>query len=454
MSKKSPKDEKELEKYATGGQIAGGALGSALSGAGAGAALGSVVPGIGTAIGAIGGALVGGIGSLLGNSGSAPVTNPALSPDQLAGANSAVSHAAGNQQQLVNALGQVGGIQNQQQVYGQQQALASQLQAMSQGAGPNPALAQLNQTTGQNVANQAALMAGQRGAGANAGLIARQAAQQGAATQQQAVGQVASLRAQQQLAAIGALQQQQGMLGGLANQQVSNQMQAQSNLNSLDLAQQQNLLNANQGANAQAINQSQFNQQQTNQYLGAGLNAAGSVLGSGILGGKAPTNTSVAAAPIASGEPSLGAVPSAAPGSNVFGVSNGVFAQGGEVQPQIGSNAMLKENYSGPRSSLGKRLKAYANGGEVKALVSPGEIYLPPAKADKVMSGKANPLDGEKIPGKPAVGGAKNSYANDTVEKTLKAGGIVLPRSVTQSSNPSEAAKKFVEALKAKKSRK
>ena len=41
----------------------------------------------------------------------------------------------------------------------QGQDLANQLSEQAQGRGPNPALAQLQQTTGQNVANQAALMA-------------------------------------------------------------------------------------------------------------------------------------------------------------------------------------------------------------------------------------------------------------------------------------------------------
>ncbi len=64
------------------------------------------------------------------------------------------------QQAFLNAL-QPGGLQAAQS----QQNLLSQLGDQSQGLGPNPAMAQLNQSTGQNVANQAALMAGQRGSG-------------------------------------------------------------------------------------------------------------------------------------------------------------------------------------------------------------------------------------------------------------------------------------------------
>lgn len=96
-----------------------------------------------------------------------------------------------------------------------------------------------------------------------------------------------------------------------------------------------------------------------------------------------------------------------------------------------------------------------AHGGRVPALVSPGERYLPPKAVKEVASGKKSPMKaGEKIPGKPKVAGAKNSYANDTVPKTLKEGGIVLPRSVTQSKDPAAAAHAFVSAVLAKRPRK
>ena len=91
-----------------------------------------------------------------------------------------------------------------------------------------------------------------------------------------------------------------------------------------------------------------------------------------------------------------------------------------------------------------------AEGGKVPALVSPGEIRIHAKDVPKIAQGQKSPLDGEKIPGKPKVGGAKNSYANDTVPKTLNSGDIILPRSVTQSKNPATAAHKFVSAIMAK----
>lgn len=88
-----------------------------------------------------------------------------------------------------------------------------------------------------------------------------------------------------------------------------------------------------------------------------------------------------------------------------------------------------------------------ARGGRVPALVSPGERYLPPQAVAQVLKGKDPMKAGEKIGGTPKVGGAKNSYANDTVPKTLEEGGVVLPRTVTKSKAPSEAGRRFVEAI-------
>lgn len=110
-----------------------------------------------------------------------------------------------------------------QDIQKQQQDLANALLLRSQGQGPNPAQAALNAQTGKNITNQAALMASQRGASANPALMAKLAAQQGAATQQEAVGQGATLEAQQQIAAQQALAQQQAQMasGNVAEQNVN-----------------------------------------------------------------------------------------------------------------------------------------------------------------------------------------------------------------------------------------
>ena len=142
-----------------------------------------------------------------------------------------------SQQALLNAIQGQNGLGNQSQIY-------NQLQGVVNGTGPNPAQAQLAQATGTNVANQAALMAGQRGAGANVGLMARQAAQQGANTQQQAAGQAATLQAQQSLGALG-------QAGNLANTQAANQIAATGANTQAQQNEQSMLQNANSSMNQQ-----------------------------------------------------------------------------------------------------------------------------------------------------------------------------------------------------------
>lgn len=280
------------------------------------------------------------------------------------------------QQAFLQALGAQNGIQNQSNVF-------NQLQNVANGQGPNPAQAMLNNATGANTANQAALMAGQRGASANPALIARQAAMQGAANQQQAAGQGAAMQANQQLNALGQLQNMSG-------QQVNQQQNALAQLQNASSA-GLNTATGAQNATNQINSQAQREQaQMQGQMLGNVMGAAGSAVG--------------------------------------------MMAEGGAVQ-------------AGPRSKYGQL--CMAEGGKVPALVSPGEQYLKPQDVKKVQAG-SNPLKvGERIPGTPKVAG--NSYANDTVHKTLDAGGIVIPNSVMQSKNPSKSAEEFVRQVLARK---
>lgn len=288
------------------------------------------------------------------------------------------------------------GIQNQSNVF-------NQLQGVANGTGPNPALAQLNQATAANTANQAALMAGQRGAGANAGLMARQAAMQGGANQQNAAGQAATMQANQQLGAL------QG-LGNLATQQVGQQQQATGQLNQFQQAEQQNLLNSIAGTN-QANVQSQASINSANAERQASQNAMTGQIISGLAAGVGTAAQTHAGAALQT------------------------HAQGGLIED---------------KSHVYHYFKA-AEGGQVPALLSPGEKYLPPQAVKQVAQG-ADPMQvGKTVPGKPKVGGSKNSYANDIVPATLETGGIVLPRSVTKSDDASAKADAFVRAILAKK---
>lgn len=468
-------------------------------------------------MGAVSGLL--GVGGGAGGTGfagpaQASIVSPATAQqatDQYNNANAGLN----NQQQFLTALQAQNGIGNQSDVY-------NQLQGVTNGTGPNPAQAQLAQATGANVANQAALMAGQRGAGANTGLIARQAAMQGANTQQQAANQAATLQANQSLNALTAQ-------GNLAGQQVANQAAATNAYTGSAQQEQSNILNSIAGQNQSAVS-SQNSVNSANAGLaGQGMqNQAGAIGGlanagiGGISqlmkaeGGKinrqqyafgTPPGQYVQAPPMSDaqwnaasavqpqmpqaapaapqavqpqmvqgGQPQQPQAPQPAapnfgnPGANALykGLSAfGQFLNKPKKQDVYGQNdEQIEQNYLDADKALNTKFDpnnnadmAAANdpdtmraakGGKVPALVSPGEKYLKPQDVDKVKQG-ANPMSvGETIPGKPVVGGAKNSYANDTVPKNLDEGGIVIPRSITQGKNPHWGAMKFVQAHMAK----
>lgn len=298
---------------------------------------------------------------------------------------------------FLHALQGQGGIQNQAAVF-------NQLQNVAAGQGPNPALAQLQQATGQNIAGQTALMASQRGAGANVGLLGRQAAMQGANIQQQAANQAAILQANQQLAALN-------QLGSIAGQQVGQQAQATGAYNQFAQGQQQNLLNSIAGQNqAQVSNQSS-------------INAANAGLAGSVMQGQQALMGNV-----------MGGI-----GSAITGAPTGK-AGGGVVEATAPK---------GPKSKAGQYLMA--KGGKVPTLLSPGEKYLTPDQAAQVKSGSANPMTiGKTVPGTPAIGGAQDTYANDTVPAMLQEGGIVIPRSVVNGKNPQKQAIDFVKAVMAR----
>ena len=388
--------------------------------------------------------LTGGAGGFQGTGAAAPTLAPIRNP--IDPATIGQQYALGLQGQsdqntLLNALQQQGGLANQASVY-------NQLQGVANGTGPNPAQAMLNNTTGQNISNQAALMAGQRGAAANPALLARQAAMQGGALQQQSAGQAAALQANQSLNAMN-------QLGGIANTQVANQIGQTNQLPSTAFNAQNNLISVMNGyQNAMVVNQSNVNS------ANAGL-ASSDIQGQdAVLGGL------------------LGGAGAAAASSGTKKAEGGLI----EPQPSPAPQMQQKQQYAGPKSSAVKFLSGnsykkelpqqfnawdttpsgppvdpksleapgFAKGGKVPAMVSPGERYLPPHEVKEVAKGKKAPLAaGEKIPGTPKYPG--NDYRNDVVPKTLDAGGIVIPNKVLQSKDPHKKAAKFVAAVLAKK---
>lgn len=336
-------------------------------------------------MGAVGG-LLGTAGGASGTGFAAPSSANILNPttvDQANAAYSGVQGAQNSQQSLLQALQQQNGLANQNQVYGQ-------LQGVVNGTGPNPAQAMLNQATGQNVANQAALAAGQRGANANVGLLSRQAAQQGANLQQQAVGQAATNQANQSLNALNTA-------GTMANTQAGNQI-AQTNQNTASQqAEQSNLLNAiAQQNNANVGMQSNIN------TANAGL--AQTTMGnqSNVLGGVG--NALGATGMLGSG------IQAAAIGAN-----------GGDTStmPVLGVQ-------NGAQSSIGRMLSrnAMACGGMTHDYRSGGPVQAASVAQKAVAQG--------------------NSYSNDKIPAVLSEHEIVIPRSITMGKNPVAESAKFV----------
>lgn len=363
---------------------------------------------------------------------AADIKNP-VSNFQTSSANQLAGSGVNQQQAFVNALN--GGVSPALQA---QHALLGNLQQQAQGLGPNPALAQLNQATGQNIAGQAALMASQRGAGANAGLLARQAALQGGNIQQQAVGQAATMQANQQLAAQNALgQQAQNMIG--------NQAGALQGYNQAAQSEQANLLGAQN-----AFNQAQVSNQASTNSANAGIAAQNAKSQGGILGGVLGGIGS--AIGLAEG----GVVPdpmSAKPRSAV-----GQFLYGSAPVPQMSANANMMAG-----AAPGQAMDPMAQAGQMvgraggallsKGISAIGSLFQPSAGnlagagESMIPSGVMTASQGGAVPGQAPRPG--NSYDNDIVPAKLSPGEVVIPRSVMSSKNPGEAAKRFVEQVMA-----
>lgn len=372
-------------------------------------------------------------------------------------------NALASQQALLTALQQQNGLGNQSQVY-------NQLQGVANGTGPNPAQAQLAQATGTNVANQAALMAGQRGASSNVGLLARQAAQQGATTQQQAVGQAATLQANQSLNAINSA-------GTIANTQAANQIGATTANTQAQQSEQQNLLNALAGQNtANVAQQSNINSanaglaQTTMQgqqgLIGGVLNGAGALAGSsggasstaaaggargGMVGyadgGDTVTTTPVApvTAPVAGPQSSFGQFLAGWSGS---AKPQSQQPQAQQSTPTTGSGA-LQQGASNLVQGLGKS----NNGGNPNADSSVDVTST--ADADDFAQGgmthdyrSGGNVKAKNAKEKAVVQG--NSYSNDKIPAVLSEGEVVIPRSVMQSKDPIRGSADFVQKVLAK----
>lgn len=297
-----------------------------------------------------------------------------------------------------NFMPQIQNLQGEQQnTYNQQQSLANTLLNQSNGMGPNPAQAALNQNTGTNVANQASLMASQRGAAANPGQIARMAAQQGAATQQGAVGQAATLEAQQRLA------EQQ------AAQNSYNQMAGQA-------LQGENIQQTGNAAQNTAINNGGI---ATNQ-LNAGIQESNAAAANSLMGslGNAAGAVGNYFKPLVSNLGSAGSDIFAGVGDAASNAS-AVVAGGGDAIAGGAANIMPVVGEAAP-------LAVSAHGG-------------------KVPFSRALLKSGGTVPGKATVQG--DSEENDTQPTLLSPKEVVLPRTVTMADDAPARAAEFVRQL-------
>lgn len=375
----------------------------------------------------------------------------------------------------------------QQQTYGNQNNLANQLLAQSQGQGPNPAQAQFAQNTANNVATQGAQQAGQRGASSNVGLMARQVGQQGAATQQQAAGQAATLQAQQQLTA---QQQEAGVLNNMANQSLQGESIEQGGQAAQNSAITTGSLGSQQ-INAQTSGQ---NAQNVNATQGGFLSSIGSVLGlakggvvpkkyaDGGIADYSSTNTPMPqygqtsqapaqskpdglASKLADGGIAGYATPSN-PNINV-GINHSASAapalSGGPLKRLFGGTGEhapdqtdegAEEGYLDADASLGtgSEVSAGATGGaEAGGATAGGEgagaAALLASKGGKISFSKTL-LNGGGVPGKAQYSG--DTKKNDTVPTLLSPGEEVIPRSITMSKDAPAKAAEFVRHLQAK----
>lgn len=451
----------------------------------AGTELGGSAPGqVNTTAATQGDGAIQGISNFLGTgdkfqAGSAMI-NPGTNTAQLNNAYTNVNNALNAQVGIANQLNpQVPSAVQQQQM------LANQYTAMTKGEGPNPAQAQLNQATGANVAAQAALMAGQRGAGANAGLIARQAAQQGAATQQNAVGQAATLQAQQQIAA-------QQNLANLSANQIGQAGTATTALSQAQQNEQNILQNANTAANNAAVSMqsnmnnvnaqtAQANQQQNTGILsGIGKMASNIPIigglfgyeggmvespenyadGGGVWGSKGYDPVLTSAGPEMAPTITLLENKNASKLGDIFAgrkkepIANDVFSQDissnyDAVPGAGGLTAGVFEGLANGGEVHSSHFHAYFKGGvaeghKVPAVVSPKEVYLNPEQVKKVVHEGADPMKiGYHFPGKDKVKG-KDSLKNDVIPADLDEGGVVIPVHITTHKMAPEKARAFV----------
>lgn len=291
-------------------------------------------------------------------------------------------------------------------IAGQQQGLADILAARARGeGGPSLAELQLQQTLEANRRAAAGALSA-AGRGINPALAQRLLLQQQSTLGQQAAGQGAILRAQEQLAAQQALGQQlAGMRGaeqaqfassgqlGLGQEKLSVETQEAQRQRELDVALANQRAEQERMRLQQAQEESKIKSAQENrEAIGEGL----------IEGGKLAVKAAGA----------------------------GLFAEGGKVEAK---KKMPKAKIIAAHAAAKKAMPSFEK--QYGAERGPEVAYatmMKLAKKNKLAEGDLAKLDNEK---------------NDVVPAMLSPGEAVIPRSIMMSPKPAEAAAKFVEAL-------
>lgn len=322
-------------------------------------------------------------------------------------------------------------FQNTEQAFARQNELANQLQAQAAGSGPSAAQALYKQAAQNQAAQASALAASQQG-NVNAGLATRGAQQAAAQANQQAAGNAAVMRNQEQL-------QAQGMLGQLSGQQIGQK-----------LGQQQ--LNANiEMQNTDAANK----------MLTMGLGGAMKGLSSaaGLVGLANGGQIKMAEGGEAKQEPSLaGKVAS----NFLEGISSSFegrdpkFAFVAQGPGLIAQGVQAAKDYFNPPQAPVQQAPTQQTPVQQAPIVvpAPGKS-IASQELHKMAQGGLTTKQivakhGAMVPGKAKVQG--DNEKNDTVKALLSPGEIVIPKSIVEGQDAPARAAEFVAAVLAGKS--
>lgn len=311
---------------------------------------------------------------------------------------------------------------------------------------------QLAASNAQGIQQASGLVSSQKGL--NPALATRMAGQNAAQSMNQGANQSAQLQAQTQMAGLQGLSNTASQQSGLANQQLGAQNSANAGIAAGNQANQAKLFSgALNGASTAAT---MYQGGKVPHYFDGTLGPQGATANDASVPPTADLSLPGAAQNASIPPSPVG--PQSVAGKFFQGFNQSMQTPSGSKAAGSIANSSIQlpsdksQGSSGSSAGTVAKLALFSKGGQVPAMLSPGERYLPPSEAKAVVQGKESPLKaGQEVPGKAKVKG--NSLKNDTVPATLEEGGIVIPRSIMQSKDAAKKAAAFVAAhLKGKKS--